>query len=316
MKIEFSEITHLIEVIIWPAAILVLLACYKKYIIQIISSFKGSFSKISFGNISIEFAKEEKSALSDFETSLENIRKPSFSQIDDSNMASFINQLQDTRHTDYAIVDIGTGQEWLTSRLYILSIILKRIKNIRYFVFVETKDGIFSKFLGIAEYNEIRWSLARQYSWFEKAYAGAYQTLFDSDIIVNEIGGIYEKANPSYPQMAINLANQFLMNIQNPAEKNPDNEGEWILLKKSQVEEHAEWISKEKLERLLGENLNRYSIDSRSFGKKSKAEQIREILLGNGKYVALVDMDNRFERLLDRSAVVHEILKDLVEKMN
>lgn len=71
-------------------------------------------------------------------------------------------QFKDDETFDYAVIDLGKGQEWLTSRLYIFAIMLERMRGLRCFVFLETKDEIDQRFLGIASPREVRWALARR----------------------------------------------------------------------------------------------------------------------------------------------------------
>ena len=51
--------------------------------------------------------------------------------VNDSTLRSFLRPIQATSPLDLAVVDIGIGYDWLTSRLYILSIILKRMRGLQ-----------------------------------------------------------------------------------------------------------------------------------------------------------------------------------------
>jgi hypothetical protein len=58
-----------------------------------------------------------------------DLRRPiSSATITDSTRMEFSAQLQDRTPAQYAVVDLGSGEEWLSSRLYVMSILLARLR--------------------------------------------------------------------------------------------------------------------------------------------------------------------------------------------
>ena len=51
---------------------------------------------------------------------------------------------------DYIELDLGTGREWLTSRLYLLSAHIPEVSGVQRLVFVETRAGLPRQFAGVA----------------------------------------------------------------------------------------------------------------------------------------------------------------------
>ena len=87
-----------------------------------------------------------------------------------------IRLIQDPSPAGYAVVDLGAGRQWLTSRLFIFAELLGRMRGLRSFVFLRTDDSP-RRFIGTASPPEVRWTLAADYPWLEAAFAKAYAQL-------------------------------------------------------------------------------------------------------------------------------------------
>ncbi|HEX3472429.1 MAG TPA: hypothetical protein VHT28_14710 [Silvibacterium sp.] len=46
-----------------------------------------------------------------------------------SQATALLDQIRNDYGSDYAVVDLGTGQQWLTSRLFIFAILLRRMRD-------------------------------------------------------------------------------------------------------------------------------------------------------------------------------------------
>jgi hypothetical protein len=95
---------------------------------------------------------------------------------------TLLEQIQAPGPSDYAVIDLGTGRSWLTTRLFLFAVLLRRMRALRTFVFVETREGVAQRFIGVATPELARWRLAREYPWLERALAHAYAEVGDYDI--------------------------------------------------------------------------------------------------------------------------------------
>ena len=107
------------------------------------------------------------------------------------------------------------------------------------------------------------------------------------------------------PQQAETLVSNFL---NNPQIRRPVSTGEedkdWVRFR--EVEEHARWISDEdELKRLLEGELKRECLVENATEEPRVVE--RAFLRKNGHFVAQVDSDGRFLRLIDRNALVEKV---------
>src|SRR5262245_11682605 len=87
--------------------------------------------KLEFAGISLELAVA-KPFVPDWSAGALDLRHSATPiGIFDSTVASFIDQLHRSGTADYAHVNLGTGQEWLTSRLFIMAIVFAQMKDIK-----------------------------------------------------------------------------------------------------------------------------------------------------------------------------------------
>jgi hypothetical protein len=85
--------------------------------------------------------------------------------------------LSEESSADYAVVDVKSGEEWLTSRLYLVASLAARMRGIRAIVFVASA-GVKSTYLGIVGIAPLRWALGAEYPWLELAYTQACGAAF------------------------------------------------------------------------------------------------------------------------------------------
>jgi hypothetical protein len=122
------DLAAIIGKLIWP--IITLVIVFSKRFKDFTESLFSRITKVEFAGITLELPLA-KSYLPDEGKStgtIEYWHKASYSEIGDSYKATFIAQLKEEGSSDYAIIDIGTGQSWLTSRLFIISILYPQIK--------------------------------------------------------------------------------------------------------------------------------------------------------------------------------------------
>lgn len=317
------DIADVIGAVIWPLLILIVILLSRRHLPTFLGNFPKIFDrvqKISFGNFSLELAKV--AAIAPQWTPTDNaldIRKSmSSAEVTDSTAGHFTNQLTDTAPADFALVDLGEGREWLSSRLYIISVLLERAKDIRTFVFVRTTGSRTRKLVGWAEPEAIRWSLARRFPWLEAAYARSYALLFPAppaqgDVQIVSATGMLGKAQQGpAPYLLIQLMETFLREIQSPVMPIPEEEDEWVQIQAATPTwEHACWLTADETEDILGEDLYKQYVQSSDLDGKTGTEQAKRLMQVNQRYVPIADDSGRFRELIDRQVVVDRIATEL-----
>ena len=314
------DIAALLHALVWPIVILVIALIYRKEIPVFIKSIGSRLSKLEFAGLSIELAKA-KAFVPDWSAGALDLRHTAAAiQVTDSTAATFITQLSEKGDADYAEVNLAKGDEWLTSRLFILAIVFARTKGIRCFVFVETSGGTRNRFVCWATPAKIRWALARRFPWLEQAYAKAYAAIMSPPpplnpqaFIASNHGGLGHNFSQPDPGLSVELLKKYLENIQVPAAPPAPNDLQnWVLIDDAnQIYEHAQWLTSELLEGLLSKDCNRSRISLTEIRSKSTTKQLRAFLSIPDQFVAVTAEDQRFEYLVDRSAILEQVGKQL-----
>ncbi len=302
-----TSLVALGSTLVLVAGAVVLLVLFRHRIDEVIQLASGRVKKLSIAGFSVELAAlpgglAPKVSAPDLMTDL---RQPTPSaQITDSNVLAFTQQLEDHAPSDYAIIDLGTGREWLTSRLFILSIVLARMRNLQALVFVEADEGVPQRFIGIATPESVRWALAQRYHWFEPGYAAAYQQSLPF-VIVSRSGAMAVPQSPRDAWPAIQLVQNFVSQVQGPMLAN---DPEWVQLTDNvNVAEHAQWLTKDGLEAVLGNSLSTGHVSSVEFERLSEWEKIRRVLSHDGRFLPLTTTGAVLDRLLDREAIIARV---------
>jgi hypothetical protein len=217
--------------------------------------------------------------------------------VSSSYVMDLLNRIQGEGVVDYAIIDLGSGTSWLTTRLFIFAILLRRMRSLRAFVLVETREGIEKRFLGVKSPEAVRFSLAREYPWLERAFANAYAAT--PNLTIRSESGALE------PHAAGTVVERFIHDESIQSKARPQDD-EWIQLS-SGTSEHARWINRSLIERLFGVSPLQSSVED--VDDLTSTQRTAAILACHGPFVALVDKDRRFKALVDRNALLERAVR-------
>ncbi len=242
-------------------------------------------------------------------------------EVNDSTAATFVMQLRDRTVADYAIVNLGAGDQWLTSRLYIMAVVFARMKGLGAFVFLgRSENG--RRYLGWADPNRVRWALGRKYPWLESAYAAAYASVLTTQPVAvtsatGRVGYVY---NPDDPQPSIDLLRAFLEGIQWPQQPGAALPGllpvappapgasDWVEINaQTETWEHASWVTAALLEEILGDDLHFSQVRWEMLQERRQPDQVRLVLAEHGQYVAVTENELRFRYLVDRTRLLEQV---------
>jgi hypothetical protein len=206
------------------------------------------------------------------------------------------------------MIDLGSesSPRWLTSRLYLLALLITLINRAVCLVFVETVGGVRKRFVGLASPERVRWALARKYSWLEAASAIAYA----------QLGGLqFEDPPRLLSDYQLNqLVPQFLTNVRGPQPAPgtpPAGAAEWVPVNDAMAE-HAKWLDGGRIERLLGTDLSGSCVVL--FPNKTVNGLADAVLSQPGRFVAVVDQDRTFRGLVDRSSLLESLAREFVKE--
>jgi hypothetical protein len=325
------DIAATLSAIVWPIVVVVILYLFRERIPALLKELASRVTKLDIAGVTLEFAKA-KAFVPSFASATADIdlrQRASAMQVSDSTAGTFLSQLRDPTSADYAIVNLGAGDQWLTSRLYIMTVVFARMKGLTAFVFLGQSSPS-RRYLGWADPNTIRWALARKYPWLEAAYAAAYSDVVagpnSTSVVASSTGRLGYQFNPGDPEPSIKLLKAFLQRIQWPPEPGApplvppplpappslDAPG-WVLINEtSQTREHATWLTSTLIEDILSEELSFSHVGYEDLQGKSRGEQVRLVLAQTGRYVAVTREDLRFEYLIDRSLLLEQVAQGVI----
>jgi hypothetical protein len=306
---------HLLEffrITVWPLVVVCGLLALRRPLSGFIEGLGQRATKLSIFNLEVELSRAPE--LKPWSgPSLDTFRQPDPAFWGGDSSGELFAQIQAAGPADYAIVDLGRGEAWLTSRLFIFTLMMERMRGLRCLVFLKETDAASRLFLGTASPSRVRWALARQYPWLEVAYAKAYsqalpdepQTMSSKMGIITSDGGAIE------PYRAMNIAKEFLRNIQVGKPRPPNPSQEWQKLDRN-LWERAAWLNESELRRILNVNLEDFSWIEDAPDASPEA-QLQIALRQKSPFVTLV-VQGRFKSLIDRQALLEAVGLQLAGK--
>jgi hypothetical protein len=304
-----TAVAGVLGAVAWPATVLIAVALLRRPIARSLEGVGSRITKLSVGQFAVDLAATSatRPGMTIDDTDL---RRPTVAQVIDSSSVQLFQQMSDPTASDYAVVNIGRGDRWLTSRLFLFAVFLKRMRDLRAFVFVETLGDVHRRFVAIAAPDAVRWSLARRYPILESAWAAAYGAKIPAPgpgIVPPTIQSVSGAMDPF---VATTVARTFLEYIQSPPVALPPDQVEWVALPDTQppTMERARWINGDVIDRDLRDVIDRDSWITDD-PDVTASERVRAILRREGRYVAILAPDGRFKDLVDREALLEKAAK-------
>jgi hypothetical protein len=289
----WKSFVDLVRGLAWPTVVAFGLFYFRKRVGRLLDQLPGRASKLTIMSFSIEFAKVPQMSMN-WAAGTVDVRRLSAAQMFDSNTADLIAQIAKTPSADFAVIDLGDGKQWLTSRLFIIAELLDRMRGLDCVVFVGTSESGRPLFLGTAHPRAVRWQLASAYPLLENSLVNAYQlvSLQPGQPAIRSSRGALD-AN-----IAADVLRNFLRGIQQPT---PISSYDWVALDQSSSE-FAVWLTPALLNRVFGDCLSHAAFeDSPDLSDTSRVEGI---IRRPGSYVALTDQQGYFCALVDRYALL------------
>ena len=310
MNIDWTLVVEVVKALAWPVVAAFALYLLRRPLVELVAQVARRARKVSVFEVSVELATlpELQPSWSVGDTDL---RRLSSSQIFDSASQTLFQELLKPAQADYAIVDLRSGHAWLTSRLFIFSLILGEVTGLRAFVFLESTANTRRRFLGVAAPSNVRRALGRRYPWLEEAFARALSGEY-ANLQQLESPGVSTFSNQTSPFTSAeqwrvtNFVRSFIQNLQRTTDPPANERQTYLEIGTEPISwERAHWIDGERLERDLAGVLEYAwvgeSLDSPR-GLVSEA-----VIKRDASFVALVDSDRRFVGLVDRYALLGQI---------
>jgi hypothetical protein len=340
-----SEWVSLVGQVVWPVTVLALGLALRRQIGDFLTAIAGRITRVSVLSISLDLAvATEASPHWQSRGGGADVRGLVVAQdVTDSYFDSLRKSLVVPGSADFIVVDLKSdgGHEWLTSRLYLFTYLLGRLKGVRAVVFVATRGDTNRSFLGVAHAEDLlrvlvqqdpRLRLARLQAEAERVgrlesdgpLAQEPDRLAPgTDVVVpedvdrwwSEVAAGINSVDP------LLVAQRFLTRMQwePPPPMADDVPAGWLALPsapgRNDTWEHASWIRAPDLtDGFLGPIVRPDDciVDDRGW---SSADRMRAVAAATGDFVALLSASRRFERLVDRPALLVTLGEKSVEAL-
>src|SRR6266581_349249 len=306
MNIQPIDLASLLQAVTWPLIAIVAFAVFRPPLSDLVKILGQRIHKVSVGGVSLELAEVSELKPHSLDTEIRQLDAGLMPQSGATGISGLLSQIQHGGQHNYIVIDLGSesSPRWLTSRLYLLALLIAMINRPLCLVFVETVGGLRKRFLGLASPDRVRWALARQYSWLESASAAAYAILGEFQ---------FDPATGYLTEwQTTQLTQQFLEKIR--AQVAPGiavDAAEWVTLPNG-VYEHGKWLDGARIERLLGSDLSASRV---VLLPDKRVSDIADAVLGQqGRFVAILDPDKTFRGLVDRSAVLESLASEFLRE--
>lgn len=310
-----AEFVDLVDALAWPVVVVAALVVFREPLLDILRG-RGlgrRLTKVSAFQVALELAPLPELIRAESDPFISTVQQLNRGELFVSDPVELMRHLSPASGAyDYAVIDLGTGERWLTSHLFIFALMLERMRGLQWFVFLETSGEVRRRFIGTATPAAVRWALAQRYPWLEAAFAHAYAQVApalpspagqDVPVWIHSGHGALD-----VPQ-AGSLVQAFLGRVQQTAE--PPNRRGWVSLEnRAQPGSpptwvHASWLDGDRLERLLDTALqvDAWFVDSLDL---MPAARVQAVLRRDGAVVARVQEGGRFTDLIDRQALLEQ----------
>ena len=211
-----------------------------------------------------------------------------------------------TATSEYALLDLGDGQQWISSRLFIFAVMLQRMKALKCIVFAVSQPDGTRRFIGCVTPDNVRWALATSQPWLELAYAQAYSQVMTNQSMPGSGLPPPTRIDGSIVSfVAEDIVRTFIRSLKNPPAGVLPDQQNWVSLQNGS--EHATWLEPLELQRLFGAYLWKDAVEGRADDTpEQKRLEMKHVISKSAPYVAILK-DGDYKSLCNRLALLAEI---------
>jgi hypothetical protein len=308
VKVDYT--IEFVKALAWPLVLVVALVLFRDAIVGLFAGIGQRVTKLSVFQVSLELARAPEATELSMQP-VEDIRTVPAVPIADSGSV-LRREIESGPPSDFAVIHVESGKEWITSRLFLAAALLPRTRQLKYFVFTYATNDVDDAFLGIASADHLRLVLAGRTPRFEEYLCEAYVEVtphYPWNYVPIDSRGQFKEG------FASALSAAFLMKVSRPSDprndmqRSPDERLPGVDLSEDPQAprwEVAEWIDRAYVVRILGRNLDTDAwIDETP--DQNPAERNLRILRRDGPMVAVLGTGRRFRTLVDRIALLEKI---------
>jgi hypothetical protein len=122
-----QQVVDLISALAWPAVVLVVLLVYRRTLPRLITGVLGRATRLSVFQIAIDLAPAPDAYTRGF---VADVVESGLAIYQESGISGVLQEIAKEGQSDYAVIELGSGNRWLTSRLFLFAAVLKRMRGL------------------------------------------------------------------------------------------------------------------------------------------------------------------------------------------
>ncbi len=312
---DWKTISELVNILVWPVVVLAALLAFRKPLGTFLSGLSGRLTKLSVFDVSIEMAELPQPLLPWANPNFPQSSEMTGGEVGSTTLSTLFERLDEDKSWDYLIVDVKDGKFWFVSRLFVFTVFLQAMRDLKCVMFVQSSAEVHRRVLGLASPDVLRAELAQDFPWLErtltkaiaqhepKFLAPALPPIVAGEMIRSFIADRDMQIACDPTEMCKSPNNCKVPTNQVPTD--PIQPGDWTSFKTQQgtiIWEHTPWLDLGI--RPVGDAIGRSFCDwdlSHYVEKPgvSNEERIRALLSRKTPYIALVNSRFEFKALLD-----------------
>lgn len=322
---ETNDLLLMVQSLAWPLVALAALVLLRKPLAAALETVARRAGKLDLRVVTIELRPEISPDWGvDIAGERVDLRHLTSDQVFDSYSYTLFEQIGRGAPTDVAVMDLGKGHEWLTSRLYLFATLLERLRGVKCLVFVRSTETRTRQVLGATTPGAVREALAGDEPWLESTYLAAWNDSCGAAVrgTGTPISGAHwddvdVKLSSLDAGTAMGISQTFVRLIQTSKKPvtDPEDWQEFTATDSAgavkRVWEHTRWIEPA----ALPGRLDRV-IDARALvptdPTDAPSDQKKSVLLQEGRFATLVEKDGTFRGVVDRAAMLDEAVRGVL----
>ncbi len=324
---DWNTFIGLLNVVAWPLVVGIALVLYREPLSKFIAGLGQRVTKLSAFDVSIELAALPAPPSPWSDPSIPDSSAMLGGEVFSTALMTLFDRIKADKHWDYLIVDVKDGRYWFVSRVFIFTVFLHAMRNLKCVVFVQTKGGYRRRLLGVAAPEAVRAQFGQAFPWLERALENAlnqYPSSFPApQLPPDTAGGVIrtfiedrDMRLACDPEQVVKTPN----NCQIPADQQPTdpvNPDEWERLGNLAIWEHTYWLDLDIRQVSDVVTKSFYERDSSHYVEspgESTEERTRALLSRKAPYIALVNSQREFKALIDRQKLAALVGETLIKE--
>jgi len=307
---SFKDFVELVKTLAWPLAFALALALFRRPLSRFLEQIAGKITKLSVFEVAIELATVPSAPTPWLDPGVFAGTELFGGAVTTTTIMDLFKRIRDDTVWNYLIVDLEDGRHLLESRLYLFTTILQQMGRLRCVIFVETHQGYFGRFLGIARPDDVRRALGEKYTRFRPLFLKSFSNaLWETFQCKQEAAVALD--GPLSKDLAEAISGKFIFDPDMQVTQDPQNP-EWSKLEPANAWDHSHWLTIERFNKDLRSVLFDFDLSQLADTPETPVdERTRALLRRQVPFVAMVNRQGEFKRLVDRQVLIEQVAAKL-----